>query len=424
MPRPSRPHPYHKAVTRYILDGKQVSKGTPGAVKRTTHTGTYYADVPGAGTVSLKTTDLAVAWKRLNDALKEQHQRDLGVRDHYSDHAKTPLAGHLTDWLAILKAKGTGEDQRDTIDSRLTNLFRLAGWTKLAHITADSTVVALAALQGEAPKRGTRRGRSAQTRNHYLTHLRGLCGWLVDSGRLARNPVREVGKINVDADQRHKRRAPERAEVAELFAWLASPAAPLRMGMGGPCRALGYKVAMATGYRAGELRILTRGSFDLDAATVTLPAAEDKRRKGDRHPLPPWLVEELRAWFAAGDQTWAGFPESRPGRLLRADLDAARTAWIAAGGDANSDFLKYETVGPDGPLFWDMHALRVFYITSLAEQPGMDLKTLMTLARHSTPQLSLNVYARAREANLRAATDQLRAPDAPPNPPPADRESR
>ncbi len=420
MPRPSRPHPYRKVVTRYILDGKQVPKSTPGAVKQTTHTTTYYADVPGAGTIALKTTDLAVAWKRLNDALKEQHQRDLGVRDHYSDHARTPLAGHLARWLEVLAAKGTGQQQRDTIDRRLANLFALAGWTKLAHITADSTIVALAKLQTEAPVRGTKRGRSAQTRNHYLTHLRGFCGWLVDSGRLARNPVAGVEKINVETDQRHKRRAPERGEVAELFAWLHSPAAPVRLDMTGPCRALGYKVAMATGYRAGELRTLTRGSFDLDAATVTLPAAEDKRRKSDRHPLPAWLVEELRAWFAADGLLWDGFPESHPGRLLRADLDAARAAWIAGGGNAASDFLKYEIAGPNGPLFWDMHALRVFYVTELANQPGMDLKTLMTLARHSTPQLSLNVYARAREDNLRAATDQLKPLDAPVSPPPTD----
>lgn len=410
MPRPSNPHPYHKTVTRYILDGKQVPKTTPGAIKHTSKTSTYYGDVPGVGTVSLGTTDLAVAWKRLNDRLKDQHQRELGVRDSYSDHAKTPLVEHLRAWLDILAAKGTGRKQRGIIEGRLFGLSQLAGWSRLAHISADSANLALATLQ--------KRGRSAQTRNHYVTHLRGFCGWLMDSGRIKTNPVRSVEKVNVETDRRHSRRSPERAEVAELLAWLASSAARERKGMSGAQRAIGYKVAMATGYRANELRSLTRASFDLDAGTVALLASDDKRGRADMHPLPAWLVAELREWFAGGGECWGNFPPTFPGRLLKADLAAAREAWIEAAPDAaerkrreKSPFLRYEMPSPNGPLFWDFHSLRVWYVTELASQPGMDLKTLMTLARHSTPQLSLGVYAKAREANLRAATDLLKRLD-------------
>lgn len=415
MPRPSNPHPYKKTVTRYILDGKQVPKSTPGAVKRADKTSTYYGDIPSVGTVSLGTTDLGVAWKRLNDRLKEQHQRELGVRDSFSDHAKLPLLGHLRQWLAVLAAKGTGQKQRDIIEGRLIHLFDVAAWGKLAHVTADSANLALAKLQ--------KGGRSAQTRNHYVTHLRGFCSWLTDSGRLRANPVRSVEKVNVEADRRHSRRSPERAEVAELLAWLASPGACDRKGMTGPQRAIGYQVSMATGYRANELRSLTWESFDLDAATVTLLASADKRGRADTHPLPSWLVEELRRWFVAGGECWDRFPETFPGRLLKADLAAARAVWIDAATDADerkkreaSSFLRYETPSPNGSLFWDFHSLRVWYISELAGQPNMDLKTLMTLARHSTPQLSLNVYAKARDANLRAATDQLIQPGKPVDP--------
>ncbi len=404
MPRPANPHPYKKTVTRYLdAAGKQVRKDTPGAGKHTLKTSVYYADVPGLGTVSLKTTNLPIAWKRLHDRLREQHQRELGILDNYSDHARVPLADHLAAWLEVLQAKGTGQRQRDLIAARLSRLFALAGWTKLAQIQADGAMSALANL-----------GRSAQTRNHYVTHLRAFCAWLVKSGRLPSNPVGAVGKVGVATDRRRLRRAPSRAELAELFAHLDGPAAPRRRGMTGTQRALAYRVAMATGYRASELRSLTPQSFDLDNATVRLAAAVDKRRRGDVHLLPAWLVEELRPWFAAGGQCWQRLPAHNGGRILKADLASARAAWIATAVEEGerkerqaSGFLAYETQTAEGPYFWDMHSFRVWYITELANQPGMDLKTLTTLARHSTPQLSLNVYAKAREENLRAAQDRL-----------------
>lgn len=411
MPRPANPHPYHKIVTRWRLpDGKQVPPRTPGAVKHTERSSTYYADVAGR-TIALKTTFLDIAWKRLRDRLREEHERELGIRSNFSDHARAAIEEHLQAWLAVLEAKGTAAAHRDTVGHRLRKLFAQARWQRLAQITADGAELALASMQAQ--------GMAAQTRNHYVTHLRGFCAWLVRSGRLPQNPVYELGKINTATDRRHDRRSPQPAEIAELFRYLEQPAAPVRRGLSGPQRALAYKVAMATGYRAGELRTLTAESFDLSAGTVALAAAADKRRKGDVHPLPPWLVQELSKWFAAGGALWQRLGADALGDVLHADLDGARQAWIAAASDAadkkwrqESPFLCYKTEGPNGPLFWDFHSLRVYYVSALAAQPGMDLKTLMTLARHSTPQLSLNVYAKAREDNLRAAVNQLPPPGA------------
>jgi integrase len=411
MPRPPNPHPYKKTVTRWRdASSKEVKRGTLGAVKSTEKSSTYYADV-GGKCVALKTTDLGVAWKRLRELLREEHERELGVRDRYSDHAKTPLEQHLGAWLKVLEAKGTGVGQRETIERRLTKWFAAAQWTRLKEISAERAILTLAKLT----KGDSEELLSAQTRNHYITHLRGFCGWLVLTGRLPANPVRELQKGNVEADRRRLRREPTREEIAELFRYLE--AAPVLRGMTGPQRAIGYKVAMATGYRAGELGALAPPSFDLTAQVVALPASEDKRRKGDVHPLPDWLVAELRQWFAKGGECWSAFAGWHPGRVLKIDLRQARAAWIAAATDKaeakrrrQSAFLAYRADSPDGPLFLDMHSLRVFYISELAGIPGMDMKTLMTLARHSTPQLSLSVYAKKREANVRAATDQLKPP--------------
>lgn len=46
------------------------------------------------------------------------------------------------------------------------------------------------------------------------------------------------------------------------------------------------------------------------------------------------------------------------------------------------------------------------YITLIVEA-GADIKTAQTLARHSTPQLTLNVYAKVRPERLVDATEKV-----------------
>ena len=171
--------------------------------------------------------------------------------------------------------------------------------------------------------------------------------------------------------------------------------------MSGPQRALGYKVSMATGYRAGELRSLTRDSFNFELGVVTCRASIDKRRRAAVTTTAAVVAEELKSWFNADGGCWDGFPEVAPGpRVLSYDLEAAG--------------VPYQIADPDGPLFFDFHSLRKWYVTQLADQPEITIKTLMTLSRHSTPTLSLKVYAESREHGLRDAVDRLPNPGAEP----------
>ena len=52
---------------------------------------------------------------------------------------------------------------------------------------------------------------------------------------------------------------------------------------------------------------------------------------------------------------------------------------------------------PEGKL--DFHACRNAYITLITESDAT-LKEAQTLARHSTPQLTMNIYSRVREGRL------------------------
>jgi len=97
--------------------------------------------------------------------------------------------------------------------------------------------------------------------------------------------------------------------------------------------------------------------------------------------------------------------------MFRADLEAARAAWIAeAAGDAAerarrqaSSFLAYRD---DNGRVVDFHSLRHSYIT-LLERSGAGVKLAQELARHSDIRLTMNVYTHAALHDLAAAVASL-----------------
>jgi integrase len=64
-------------------------------------------------------------------------------------------------------------------------------------------------------------------------------------------------------------------------------------------RAMPYRVALTTGFRASELKSLTPESFDSasDPPTVTIEARYSKHRREDVLPLHPEMVPRLQDWL-------------------------------------------------------------------------------------------------------------------------------
>ncbi len=97
-------------------------------------------------------------------------------------------------------------------------------------------------------------------------------------------------------------------------------------------------------------------------------------------------------------------------RMLRSDLAAARKHWIGlAGNDVEQqwrqegDFLVYKN--SDGEVV-DFHATRHTYISEIVAS-GASVKTAQTLARHSTPVLTIGRYAHTNRQEMKGALDKM-----------------
>jgi hypothetical protein len=153
-----------------------------------------------------------------------------------------------------------------------------------------------------------------------------------------------------------------------------------------------YQLAMGTGFRANELRTLTLEAFNLDGdpPTVTVKAAYSKHRRDDVQPIRDDLVAALRPWLAhrAPGQPLFGRLTQRTAEMLRHDLEAAGVPYETNSGVA------------------DFHCLRHSYVTALAKS-NAPVKIIQSLARHSTPTLTLGVYAHVGLYDQVAALDAL-----------------
>lgn len=206
--------------------------------------------------------------------------------------------------------------------------------------------------------------------------LRSLCLWALKFKLMRENPLHGLTALDTrpSADERH--RALDEQEVARLLIF-----AP-------PERRLWYQVALETGYRVGELRALKVSDFDQFGPSLPLGADFTKNRKAAKQPITRELAEKL-AVLVAGRGTGEpllGIPTTTACRKIKADYEAADVDLLTDAGRAT----------------W--HSLRKVFVNNLTRS-GADLKTVMELARHSSASMSMDIYASAKPALLRAAAE-------------------
>jgi integrase len=174
-------------------------------------------------------------------------------------------------------------------------------------------------------------------------------------------------------------------------------------------RRLLYQVDFCSGLRANELRQLTPDHLEHDRKCLRLEAMWTKNRKAEFQPLPDWLFDELVKYSQTGEAEKlyskheafrrGGKPLAVPDNPL---LYVPRHTSRPLNGDLQEAGIEKLT----GEGVIDFHAIRTGYI-NLVIRTGCDLKTAQSLARHSTPELTMNTYGRADEKRLREAVEKV-----------------
>ncbi len=332
-----------------------------------------------------------------------------GLIDVKATAAGKPLADHLNDFRDSLLAKGSTPKHAEVTRARVQALFDVCGFKHWSNLNSAAVESGLATMREPGDER---RAHGKQTHNHYVTVVKQFCRWMVRAGRATQNPLEYVHKLNA-AEGKRERRPLSADELRWLLA--AATVGPEGFGMVGRERGLVYWLAVETGLRANELRSLTRLSFRFGAklATVTVEAGSSKRRRRDELPLRPALAAKLQSHLAAKLPNAPAFrmPTSyNTADMLRADLTAARRAWLKAAPTSadraereRSSFLA--DVDEAGRVV-DFHALRHSFITALARS-GVHPKVAQQLARHSTITLTMDRYSHVEAGELSGAIANL-----------------
>ncbi|MEZ6141672.1 MAG: tyrosine-type recombinase/integrase [Zavarzinella sp.] len=304
-----------------------------------------------------------------------------GIGDHRTTKfQKMPLREHLQAWRESLHANNCEQEYIKLKTNRVTAIIEGCQFHFCKDMNAEFLEKFLHHLR-------TNQGMSTQTTKHYLQAAKQFVLWMIENDRIDRNPFKTVkpGNVAIDAERRGEY---QNDEVTRLLV-AAEAGKPFR-GLCGSDRAMLYRLALGTGFRASELAILKPESFDLSACppVVHLQARSSKNRQPATQPISIDLANDLRPFLAAkpkGELIWPGTWNEKAAKMIRRDMEAAG--------------IPVETTSPEGDEVRDFHALRSTYISNLIRS-GADTKQVMTLARHSDPKLTMKRYARTKLSDL------------------------
>ena len=277
------------------------------------------------------------------------------------------LNEHVEEWRLALIAKQNSKEYIAETTAKIYRLAKACNWKQISDIS-DTEFDNWRVAAHKATM-------SLETANMYLVALRNFCNWLKNKKRITENPVEFLEKWNADVDRRRKRRDYTQDELSRLLA-VAKAGAPFH-GMTGEARSLLYRAAFSTGLRWGELRSLTRSSFDFDAHTVTILSADAKNEKTETLPIQPDLSADLKVFMQKhkpGDRAFTGMWTGKGAEMLKQDMEVAKIKAVDASG-RQADF----------------HAFRHTYGSMLGKM-GVPLVMAQRMMRHSDPKLTSNIY--------------------------------
>ena len=234
-------------------------------------------------------------------------------------------------------------------------------------------------------------GASGKTRANYAGALQGFCSWALRRRYLAEHPLQEF--VLPDTTRQTTWRDFTLAEIQRLLDHCA------------PHRRLLYEVTLFSGLRRNELRQLALEHLDMEHSGLRL-GTFTKNRQALFHPLPKDLVERLYAHAVSGEPNRVYMSRSRD--EVPRDVPLAPLLYVPVG---TARDLAQDLAAAGIPLVTEhgkavFHSLRITYI-NLVLDLGVNPKEAQQLARHSTVNLTMNVYGRTRSEYLSGVVERL-----------------
>ena len=303
---------------------------------------------------------------------------------------RKPLGEQIAQYNVKLQAANRSPRYvRETI-ATLTRTSSSRAITTAAEISSRKLAEEAAYLFGE--------GRGSRTVQSMLSTWKSFTSWLVTERKLNIDSLKSVEMPSAESKRKYRRRMllPDEWQVLHTI----TSRQPLRFGMSGPERALLYRVAIQTGYRAKELASLSPSNVVIGdrSSFIHLRGAYTKNGKPAKQYIDSNLASDLQAHIAVGKKkSLFALPHcSNLARMIRQDLEAARAAWIkAADGDSDETERRHDSTflcvkNEDDEVF-DFHALRHTCGAWLAST-GTDAKIVQSVMRHSTITLTFDLY--------------------------------
>ncbi len=340
----------------------------------------------------------------------------------------------LERWLVARKAEG--------MSARTRNCYRQA-WVTFGNWAARNSRLLsnpFAAVPKADEKADPRRKRRAMEESE-LNRLLAVA---------TLRPLAELGRLSVRKDKGEVQRQRdtwkwERLTYDGLGAAAErardrlrdNPALVAKLQERGRERALIYKTLVLTGLRKGELASLTVTQLDLDhdPPYLTLDCADEKNREGNSLVIRSDLALELRDWLADKATAFQQSASSEP--TVKFDPEAAKPSKCVIGDSKgrNRQSCQDWTALPPNTLVFDVpagllrilnrdlraagipkrdergrtvdvHAMRTTFGTLLSAA-GVYPRTAQAAMRHSTIDLTMNIYTDPKLLDIQGAIESL-----------------
>ncbi|MBI5853041.1 MAG: site-specific integrase [Planctomycetes bacterium] len=350
---------------------------------------------------SAKTTDLRIARRILDEKLREIEQAKLGHGDRFAATRTLPIRQFVDEYRATLEANQSAPRY---VSGTVRQLKQFLSFAKVR------TLPDLHIADAERFVTSIRSKRSAKTRDHYASSLRGFTRWLERTGRWDCDPLKRLSVRTPNRDRlRVFKRVSFRFEEAERLveaAWnryeaeRSFPGTPSRPDYGEEVRdrQVLYWVALTTALRANECASLAWENLGLDDERPSVRLDGKFTKNGDDAvvPLQAFVAEALREMRARRDALQASrgagpVPDSdrvfhvnsKLARLVRKDAEFA--------GLASEHGITAKRI--------DFHCLRKSCARILIELK-VHPKVIQQVLRHSDIRLTMDLYGELGEDDL------------------------